>query len=58
MLTIEFNYNNISDLSHMFEGCKDFETTDIDWPDTSKIININYMFKDCKNLKNIKGLSK
>ena len=57
MLTIEFNYNNISDISHMFEGCKDFETINIDWPDTSKIININYMFKNCKNLKNIKGLS-
>ena len=59
MLTIEFKYNNnISDISYMFEGCKDFEYLEICWPDTSKIININYVFKDCQNLKDIKGLSK
>ena len=41
----------------MFEDCVDFKYIEIFWPDFSKVININYIFKNCKNIKNINILS-
>ena len=56
-LTIKFNGDNITDISNLFEECEDFEEIDISWTNISKIKKIDYIFKNCKNLKIINGLS-
>ena len=45
-LVIKFIDNNITNIGHMFEGCKDFEYIDISWPDTSLIKMGHKKYKD------------
>ena len=45
-------------MSSMFESCKEFEYLDLSNFDTSNVINMGWMFYDCHNLKEIKGINK
>ena len=51
--------NNITDMSHMFEGCKLlYSLPDISKIDTSNVTNMKYMFAGCYSLRALPDISK
>jgi len=50
--------NNITDMSHMFDGCNSIlELPDISEWDTSKVNNMSYMFRECELISSLPDLS-
>ena len=50
---------NTSNLSHMFDGCKNiYSIEDVTYWNISHISNISYMFNNCESLTNLPDLSK
>ena len=54
----KFNTLKVKDMSGIFQLCSELEILDLSGFDTSNVINMEYMFKECKILKEIKGLDK
>ena len=42
-------------MSEMFQGCNELESLTLNF-ETSKVINMSYMFNECYNIKEIKGI--
>ena len=47
------NTANVTDMSHMFEGCERLSNLDVSHFDTSKVTNMYYMFQRCERLSNL-----
>ena len=46
----DWDVSNVTDMSYMFNGCKNFNCDLSVW-DVHCVTKMQYMFKDCKNLK-------
>ena len=55
---IIFNNNNIMNLCGFFENCSNIIYLDLSNFNTSKVIDMSFMFSDCHKLKEIKGINK
>ncbi|MCR5201890.1 MAG: DUF285 domain-containing protein [Lachnospiraceae bacterium] len=51
------NVLNVTNMSYMFYNCHNIETLDISNWQTNNLSDIQSIFKDCRNLKEIKGLN-
>ena len=51
-----FNTSNVRDMSGMFQKCFEINNLDLSNFDTSNVIYMRYMFSECNNLKEIKGI--
>ena len=49
--------NNITEMEGMFRNCYGIECLDLSNLDTTDVINMDCMFTDCTNLKEIKGMN-
>jgi len=56
-LKIIFN-NNIADMNSFFENCSNIYSIDLSNFNTSKVIDMGFMFNNCHKLKEIKGINK
>ena len=54
---IIFN-NNINNMKGFFIGCSNIISLDVSNFNTSNVTDMSYMFNECKNLKEIKGINK
>jgi len=50
--------NNIKDMNGFFENCSNVYSIDLSNFDTSKVINMGWMFNECHKLKEIEGINK
>ena len=55
-----FNFNtcNVSNMSEMFQQCKELEYIDLTNFETSNVTDMGCMFNECNKLKEIKGIKK
>ena len=54
----KFNTNKVTDMSGMFQLCKELEYLDLTNFETSNATNMSFMFNQCHKLKEIKGINK
>ena len=54
----QLNTNKVIDMEGIFQYCTELEYLDLSNFDTSNVINMAFMFNQCNNLKEIKGLNK
>lgn len=57
MLETRFSTKNVTNMSHMFDGCKKLQTSSLSTFDTSKVTDMSYMFRYCGSEYSSKSLS-
>ena len=49
--------SNLIEMEGMFQDCEEIESLDLSNFDTSNVTNMAFLFNNCNNLKEIKGLN-
>ena len=52
----KFNTSKVTDMSAMFQFCRELKCLDLSNFDTSNVLHMSYMFYECKKLEEIKGI--
>ena len=52
----KFNISKVITMRAIFQNCKEIEYINLSSIDTSNIIDMSFMFNECNNLKEIKGI--
>ena len=56
--TLDTTHINVTNMTGMFQECKELEYLDLSNFDTSNVTDMAWMFNQCNKLKEIKGLNK
>ena len=53
----QFNNNKVYYLEAMFQNCNELEYLDLSNFDTTNVFDMQFMFNQCKKLREIKGIN-